>query len=328
MRIGPFALPNNLLLAPMAGVTDLPFRRICRRLGAGLAVSEMVSANAALHTTPKTLRRLDLADEPHPRSVQILGADPRAMAEAARRNLDLGADIIDINMGCPARKVCHVAAGSALLRDEARVAAILQAVVAAVAAPVTLKIRTGWDAQSRNGVRIAQLAEASGIQALTVHGRTRACGFSGEAEYATIAEIKQRVAIPVIANGDIDSPEKARLVLQQTGADGLMIGRAACGRPWIFQQIGAYLASGRRPPPLPAAERLQIMREHLQGLYAFYGEGHGLRVARKHIAWYAKGLAGGAEFRQRINVLDSAAAQLAAVEAFFTRSVRQEEPTI
>jgi len=325
MRIGTHRLPNNLLLAPMAGVSDLPFRRLCRRLGAGLAVSEMVAANAALRTTPKTLRRLDLADEPSPRSVQILGADPRAMAEAARRNLDLGADIIDINMGCPAKKVCHVAAGSALLRDEAKVAAILEAVVQAVPAPVTLKIRTGWDLHSRNGVRIAQIAEQSGIQALTVHGRTRACGFSGEAEYATIAEIKQRVTIPVIANGDIDGPEKARQVLAQTGADGLMIGRAARGRPWIFREIGGFLMG--QPPTAPSlAERLAVLKEHLHGLYDFYGERQGPRVARKHIAWYCKGFPGGAEFRSRINALDTAAEQLAAVEQFFSLWVNREEP--
>ncbi len=326
MRIGTHTLPNNLLLAPMAGITDLPFRRLCRRMGAGLAVSEMVSANAALRTTPKTLRRLDFAGEPGPRSVQILGTDPQAMADAARRNLDLGADIIDINMGCPAKKVCNVAAGSALLRDEGRVATILEAVVKAVPVPVTLKIRTGWDPQSRNGVRIARIAEESGIRALTVHGRTRACGFAGEAEYGTIAEIKQRVTIPVIANGDIDSPEKALQVLAQTGADGLMIGRAARGRPWIFREIGEFLVSGRRLPAPTATERLALLREHLHGLYAFYGERQGVRVARKHIAWYCRGVPDGAEFRQRINALDDSAAQLAAVELFFSRLVRPEEP--
>ena len=238
MRIGPYQLTSNLLVAPMAGVTDRPFRQLCRSLGAGLAVTEMVSSNAALWGTPKTVRRLDFQGEPGPISVQILGADPTAMAEAARVNVGLGAQIIDINMGCPAKKVCRQAAGSALLRDELRVADILQAVVNAVEAPVTLKIRTGWDPEHRNAVRIARIAEAEGIQALAVHGRTRACGFSGEAEYQTIGEIKQAVRIPVIANGDIDSPQKALQVLDTTGADGLMIGRAAQGRPWIFREIG------------------------------------------------------------------------------------------
>jgi tRNA-dihydrouridine synthase B len=325
MQIGPYLLPNNLVLAPMAGVTDRPFRALCRRLGAGLAVSEMVSANAALRHSGKTLRRLDHRGEPAPRAVQIVGGAPGTMADAARFNVDRGAQIIDINMGCPAKKVCRLAAGSALLRDEALVARILETVVGAVEVPVTLKIRTGWDPEHRNGVRIARLAESAGIAALAVHGRTRAELFAGEAEYATIAAIKQAVSIPVIANGDIDGPGRARRVLEQTGADGLMIGRAAQGRPWVFREVGHYLATGGRlPAPGPAQVRT-ILIEHLEGLYAFYGEHMGVRIARKHIAWYAGNAPGGAALRRRVNQVGTAAAQLAEVEAFFVGPAVEEE---
>lgn len=317
MRIGPYQLANNLVLAPMAGVTDRPFRSLCRRLGAGLAVSEMVSANSALYANPKTLRRLDHHGEPGPKSVQIVGADPGTMAEAARINADRGAQIIDINMGCPAKKVCKVAAGSALLRDEPLVADILSATVAAVDIPVTLKIRTGWDPQSRNGTRIARIAEDNGIQALAVHGRTRACGFSGRAEYETIRAIKRSVAIPVIANGDIDSPQRALDVLRHTGADALMIGRAAQGRPWIFREIQHFLDTGTRLAP-PSSEWIRdTLIEHLQALYDFYGEYMGVRMARKHIAWYSKSRRDGAEFRQRINHSESKQRQLDEVMRFF-----------
>ncbi len=317
MRIGPYQLDNNLLVAPMAGVTDRPFRQLCRRLGAGMAVSEMISSNAALRGSRKTVRRLDFEGEPGPVSVQILGADPQAMAEAARINMDHGAQIIDINMGCPAKKVCKVAAGSALLMDPPLVGRILDAVVRAVDIPVTLKIRTGWDPQHRNGLEIARIAESSGIQALAVHGRTRACGFSGQAEYDTIRSIKQVVSIPVIANGDIDSPEKAKKVLEQTGADAIMIGRAAQGRPWIFREIAHYLANGvKLAPPQPEWIR-DILLQHLENLYAFYGEFQGVRIARKHIAWYSKTQPGGALFRQRVNTTDSTEKQQALIMDFF-----------
>jgi len=323
MRIGPYQLDNNLVVAPMAGVTDRPFRQLCRKLGAGLAVSEMVSSDASLWGTKKSLRRLDFAGEPGPISVQILGADPEAMAEAAKVNVGLGAQIIDINMGCPAKKVCKVAAGSALLQDEPLVAKILDAVVKAVEVPVTLKIRTGWDREHRNGERIARIAQECGIQALTVHGRTRADGFSGEAEYETITRIKQRIRIPVIANGDITTPQKAKQVLERTGADGIMIGRAAQGRPWIFREIAHYLASGEERPAPSLDWVRNILLEHLHNLYAFYGEDHGVRIARKHIAWYSKTQPGGAQFRQEINKADSAERQLALIEAFF-----QQEPSV
>ena len=317
MHIGPYPLPNNLLLAPMAGVTDRPFRLLCRRMGAGLAVSEMVSSNALLWGSKKTLQRIDHRGEETPRSVQIAGADPGMMAAAARFNVEHGAQIIDINMGCPAKKVCRVAAGSALLQDEALVGRILDAVVTAVDVPVTLKIRTGWDPDQRNGVTIAGIAESAGIQALAVHGRTRNCYYKGAAEYDTIRAIKQAVNIPVIANGDIDSPEKAREVLDFTGVDGIMIGRAAQGRPWIFREIAHFLETGRR---LPAPEREQvrdILLQHLENLYSFYGEYTGVRVARKHIAWYSKGIPGGGAFRQHINRVDGSHQQLTATRDFF-----------
>ncbi len=319
MRIGPYQLANKLVLAPMAGITDLPFRQLCRRFGAGLAVSEMVSSNSLLWGSEKTRRRADHRGEPEPRSVQILGADPRLMAEAARYNVDNGAQIIDINMGCPAKKVCNTAAGSALLRDEDLVRRILEAVVAAVAVPVTLKIRTGWDRASRNGVTVARIAECSGIQALAVHGRTRACGYSGSAEYDTIAEIKRSVAIPVIANGDIREPAQARAVLAQTGADAVMIGRAAQGRPWLFREMEHYLRTGLEHAPIGLEEWHHTVLEHLGAMYAFYGEFTGVRMARKHIAWYTKGLRDGAAFRRRINTVGEAAMQLRLADEYFQR---------
>jgi tRNA-dihydrouridine synthase B len=317
MQIGPHKLTNSLILAPMAGVTDRPFRQLCRSLGAGLAVTEMVSANSSLWGSRKTLRRLDHKGEQGPISVQILGADPRLMADAAKANVELGAQIIDINMGCPAKKVCQVAAGSALLQDEKLVAQILQAVVNAVAVPVTLKIRTGWDTRQRNGLEIAHIAEDSGIQALAIHGRTRACKFSGNAEYATIRRIKQAINIPVIANGDIDSPAKAKEVLAFTGADGIMVGRAAQGRPWIFREIGHFLQTGEEPakPSIDWVESLLL--HHLQQLYEFYGEYQGLRIARKHIAWYSKGHPDGAAFRNKINNSDTTIAQRQHIRRFF-----------
>jgi len=319
LSIGPYTLPNNLFLAPMAGVTDRPFRQLCRKLGAGMAVSEMITANKALWASKKSLLRANHEGEPEPRSVQIAGADPQMMAEAARHNVAEGAHIIDINMGCPAKKVCNVMAGSALLQHETLVGDILEAVVNAVDVPVTLKIRTGWDRDNRNGVRIARIAEDAGIQALAVHGRTRADAYKGDAEYDTIAEIKSRIAIPVIANGDIETPEKALLVLQQTGADGLMIGRAAQGNPWIFQQINHFLQTGENLAEPSVTEVQQILICHLNTLYDFYGEYSGVRMARKHIAWYSKGLRNGNAFRQQMNTLEKAEQQLAFTNAFFAQ---------
>ena len=316
MRIGPYILPNKLILAPMAGVTDRPFRQLCKDMGAGLAVSEMVTANSLLWGSRKTQRRIDHSGETKPRAVQIAGADPRMMADAARYNVDHGAEIIDINMGCPAKKVCNALAGSALLRDERLVERILEAVVNAVAEPVTLKIRTGWDPTQRNAVTIARIAEQAGIQALAVHGRTRACGFSGEAEYETVAAVKAAVSIPIIANGDIDNPEKARHVLQQTGADAIMIGRAAQGRPWLFRTIQHYLETGSLLPEPSITQRRGILIKHLQRLYEFYGEHTGVLVARKHIAWYSKRQTGGAKFRQAINAATTVTEQLRQVQAF------------
>jgi tRNA-dihydrouridine synthase B len=317
MHIGPHALKNNLIAAPMAGVTDRPFRQLCKAMGAGMAVSEMISANSQLWKTVKSQLRSDHQGEVEPISVQIAGADPKMMADAARHNVQRGAQIIDINMGCPAKKVCNVAAGSALLRDEALVGRILDSVVAAVEVPVTLKIRTGWDTQNRNALRVALIAESSGIQALSVHGRTRACGFAGDAEYDTIAEVKAHVDIPVIANGDIDSPEKAREVLYRTGADAIMIGRAAQGRPWIFREIEHYLAGGEHLPAPEVGEIQQVLVQHLHALYALYGAQSGVRIARKHIAWYTRSLAGAALFRQTMNRLETTAQQVAAVNCFF-----------
>ncbi len=317
MRIGPYSLRNNLVLAPMAGVTDRPFRQLCKALGAGMAVSEMTTARAELRDSLKSRRRRDHDGEVEPRIVQIAGAEPGMMAEAARFNVAEGAQIIDINMGCPAKKVCNKAAGSALLQDEELVKRILDAVVQAVAVPVTLKIRTGWDREHKNGVAIAKLAEAAGIQALAVHGRTRADLYQGEAEYATIRAIKQAVGIPVIANGDVAEPEKARQVLDETGADALMIGRAAQGRPWIFREIGHYFATGERLPAPSAAEIGEIMLGHLTNLYGFYGEFSGVRVARKHITWYLKTLPGAGAFRDRVVRVESAREQQSLIRGFF-----------
>jgi tRNA-dihydrouridine synthase B len=286
-------------------------------MGAGMAVSEMVASNSLLWGSEKTLRRANHDGEVDPISVQIAGADPQMLADAARYNVDEGAQIIDINMGCPAKKVCNVMAGSALLKDEPLVARILESVVNAVGVPVTLKIRTGWDRGSRNAVTVAKIAEASGIRALAIHGRTRACGFSGEAEYDTIAEVKSELRIPVIANGDIDSPERVKYVLERTGADAVMIGRAAQGRPWMFREITHYLETGRHLPPPEVEEIHHVLVAHLEDLYAFYGEHTGVRVARKHISWYTKGLAGSAAFRHGMNQLQTCAEQLAAVNEFF-----------
>jgi tRNA-dihydrouridine synthase B len=326
MRIGPYTLDNQLVLAPMAGITDRPFRQLCREMGAGLAVSEMVSSNSLLWGSEKTKRRADHRGENEPRSVQIMGADPQMMAEAARYNIDNGAQIIDINMGCPAKKVCNVQAGSALLRDESLVGQILDAVVAAAGdIPVTLKIRTGWDSQSRNGVSIGRIAESAGIQALAVHGRTRADGYSGEAEYDTIAAIKAALQIPVIANGDITSPEKARQVLQHSGVDAVMIGRAAQGRPWIFREINHYLNTGELLPEPGLEEVRDILLAHLHNLYEFYGEFTGVRMARKHISWYSKGQRHGGAFRQAINRVEGAKQQLTMVEEFFMQLIDKQE---
>lgn len=317
MQVGPYALRNRLAVAPMAGVTDRPFRQLCKSLGAGYAVSEMVASDARLRATAKSSRRRDHDGEVAPVAVQIAGADPVTMADAARFNVDEGAQIIDVNMGCPARKVCNVAAGSALLRDEALVARILEAVVGAVPVPVTLKMRTGWDHQHRNAVRVARIAESAGIRMLAVHGRTRADLYEGSAEYDTIAAVKTAVRIPVLANGDVDSPHKARAVLARTGADGVMIGRAAQGRPWIFREIDQFLREGTLPPPPSPLEVHAILRGHLMALYGFYGEPAGVRVARKHVGWTARGLDGGERLRQAVNALACAEAQLRAVDDFF-----------
>ncbi|HCU53036.1 MAG TPA: tRNA dihydrouridine synthase DusB [Gammaproteobacteria bacterium] len=319
MRIGPYQLKNNLVVAPMAGVTDRPFRMLCRALGAGLAVSEMVASNSLLWGSEKTKRRANHEGEPEPKSVQIVGANPALLAEAARHNVDNGAQIIDINMGCPAKKVCNVMAGSALLRDEPLVVRLLEAVVQAVEVPVTLKIRTGWDSTSRNGVRIAQLAEACGVQALSVHGRTRADAFMGDAEYDTIRDIKTAVSIPVIANGDINSPQKAKAVLEHTGVDGVMVGRAAQGRPWIFREMAHFLATGETLPEPSPLEVRDILLGHLENLYSFYGEELGVRVARKHIGWYSKGCVGGAAFRRTVNQMETPHEQRTLIEAFFAQ---------
>jgi tRNA-dihydrouridine synthase B len=317
MRIGPYTLPNNLALAPMAGVTDLPFRLLCRRMGAGIAAGEMLTSDVRLWKTEKSRRRMDHSGESEPRVVQIAGGDPAMMVEAAQRNVDAGAQIIDINMGCPAKKVCNRAAGSALMRDEILVREILQAVVAAVSVPVTLKMRTGWDAANRNAVAIARMAQEIGIQSLAVHGRTRACMYQGDAEYETIRAIKAAVSIPIFANGDIDSPHKAKFVLEQTGADGLMIGRSAQGRPWIFREIAAYLQSGEELPSPSTEEVRDIMLAHLRDLHAFYGEEAGVRVARKHVDWYAKGRPAGHALRHAVMQANDAVTQLERARDYF-----------
>ena len=325
LSIGPYTLPNRLILAPMAGVTDQPFRQLCRRLGAGMVVSEMVTSDMRLWNTRKSSLRMVHSGDPEPRSVQIAGGDPQMLAEAAKANVQLGAQIIDINMGCPAKKVCNKAAGSALMKDETLVASILEAVVAAVDVPVTLKIRTGWDRDHKNGVQVARIAEQSGITALAVHGRTRADLYTGEAEYETIAAIKQAVSIPVMANGDIDSPEKAAQVLAATGVDGLLIGRAAQGRPWIFREIEHYLRTGAHCPAPALSEVECILMEHLAALHAFYGDVMGVRIARKHVGWYLATLPGAQAFRSSFNRLDSQQAQCASVRQFFDERNNNDE---
>ena len=328
LRIGPFELPNRLIVAPMAGVTDRPFRQLCRRLGAGHAVSEMVTSQRALWHTLKTSRRADHAGEPGPIAVQIAGTSAAMMAEAAAYNIDRGAQIIDINMGCPAKKVCNTWAGSALMRDEPLATAIIDAVVAACAprgVPVTLKMRTGWCDTERNVLRLARAAESAGVALVAVHGRTREQGYKGAAEYETIAAVKAALSIPVVANGDIDSPEKARAVLAATGADGLMIGRAAQGRPWIFRELQHYLACGEHLAPPATREVRQWLLEHLHDHYALYGEFTGVRSARKHIGWAVRALPGGEAFRAAMNTLDSIDAQVEAVGTFFDRLAADHE---
>lgn len=326
LRIGPYSLKNRLVIAPMAGVTDRPFRKLCRQFGAGYAISEMVASKPELWQTPKSMRRMNHDGEDAPIAVQIAGSDPDVMAEAARFNVSRGAQIIDINMGCPKKKVCKVDAGSALLRNEALVEKILEAVVNAVDVPVTLKTRTGWSTQHKNAVRIAQIAESAGIQALTLHGRTRACGFDdGTVDYDSIRAVKASVSIPVIANGDIDSPAKALAVLDYTGADAVMIGRAAQGRPWIFRDTLHYFEHGDNPRPPRVDEVSALMQAHLEEHYTLYGEDAGVRSARKHIGWYTEGLPAGDTFRDRLNVLTDTSAQLAAVQRYFSELADQHE---
>ena len=318
MQIGRHVLRNNLFVAPMAGVTDRPFRQLCKTLGAGVAVSEMVTSNSLLYGSEKTRRRADHTGEVDPISVQIAGAEPAMLAEAARFNVDQGAQIIDINMGCPAKKVCNVMAGSALMQDEPLVGRILAAVVNAVPeVPVTLKFRTGWNRENKNAPMVARIAEESGIQLIAIHGRTRADQYMGDAEYDTIKLVKSQRSIPVIANGDITSPQKAKFVLDHTGADGVMIGRAAQGRPWIFREIEHFLKTGEILPPPRVDEIHRVMVAHIEDLYGFYGIERGLRVARKHISWYTKGLVGSASFRHAMNQLETVAEQRAAIDRFF-----------
>jgi tRNA-dihydrouridine synthase B len=322
--IGPFTLPNPVVLAPMAGVTDRPFRQLCRELGAGLVVGEMVAGNIDLRNTRKSKLRLDHTGEPEPIAVQIVGGDPQAMAESAVFNVNNGAQIIDINMGCPAKKVCNKAAGSALMRDEGLVKEILQAVVESVAVPVSLKIRTGWSPDTRNAPRIAQMAEDLGIVSLAVHGRTRACGYGNTVEYDTIRNVKNSVSIPVFANGDITGPEKAIEVMKYTGADGILIGRAAQGRPWIFREIVHYMNTGELLAPPPLEEVESILVRHLQSLYEFYGEYLGVRIARKHVSWYLKNQPGN-DFRKQFNQLENPEAQQAAVAKHFRDEATKKE---
>ncbi len=326
MQIGPYILKNNLILAPMAGITDLPFRELCKQFGAGMAVSEMISSNSLLWGSAKTIRRANHEGETEPRCVQMVGSDPQLLAKAAQHNVEHGAQIIDLNMGCPAKKICNVMAGSALLKNESLVGKILETVVNAVDIPITLKIRTGWDKSHRNGVKIAQIAENSGVQALTVHGRTRACGFSGEVEYDTIAHIKSILNIPVIANGDINTPENAKYVLKYTGADAIMIGRAAMGYPWIFREINYFLTHGEYCLEATVIERRDTLLAHLKTLYQFYGEYTGVRMARKHLSWYSKGLAHAAVFRNTVNHVDSSAEQIKLTKAFFSPLIDADAP--
>jgi tRNA-dihydrouridine synthase B len=328
MQIGPYRIEPNLVLAPMAGVTDKPFRMLCKRLGAGLCVSEMTTSDPRFWRTSKSVHRMDHAGEPAPISVQIAGTDPAVLAEAARWNVAHGAQIIDINMGCPAKKVCNVWAGSALMRDEALVARILAAVVGAADVPVTLKIRTGWDAEHRNAPNIARIAEDCGIAALAVHGRTRDQQYTGEAEYDTVAAIKAVLKIPVFANGDVISPPKAKAVLAATGADGLLVGRAAQGRPWIFREIAHYLATGETLPEPSLTEVREILLGHLEHLHAFYGELSGVRIARKHLGWYAKDRPENAAFRAVVNRADTAEAQLRLTRDYFDALIAGVSPEL
>jgi tRNA-dihydrouridine synthase B len=317
VKIGPYSLRNNVFAAPMAGVTDRPFRQLCKQLGAGYAVSEMAASNPRLWASEKSARRTNHDGEMEPRAVQIAGADPVMLAECAKFNVDRGAQIVDINMGCPVKKVCNNWCGSALLQDEKLVGAILDAVVGAVDVPVTLKFRTGWDRQNKNALAIARIAESAGVAMLTLHGRTRADGYSGAAEYDTIAAVKAAAGIPVVANGDIATPEQAKYVLQVTGADAIMIGRAAQGRPWIFREVDHYLRTGTHLAPPTVTEAARLMDEHLHAHYVFYGEYLGVRTARKHIGWYVQQLAGGEQFRRSMNRIEDCQEQLAAVRGFF-----------
>ena len=325
MQIGPYLLRNNVFVAPMAGVTDRPFRQLCKQLGAGYAVSEMAASNPRLWASEKSARRTDHAGEMEPKAVQIAGADPQDLADCARFNVERGAQIIDINMGCPVKKVCNNWCGSALLQHEDLVARILDTVVAAVDVPVTLKFRTGWNRENRNALRIARIAEQAGIAMLTLHGRTRADGYTGDAEYDTIAAVKAAVAIPVVANGDITTPEKAKFVLDATAADAIMIGRAAQGRPWICREVDHYLRTGEHLPAPMVEEVRGLMHEHLEAHYAFYGEFLGVRTARKHIGWYVRELDGGEAFRQKMNLLESTFDQLQAVDVFFKMQAERGE---
>jgi tRNA-dihydrouridine synthase B len=325
VQIGPHTLRNNVFVAPMAGVTDRPFRQLCKQLGAGYAVSEMAASNPRLWASEKSSRRIDHAGEMEPKAVQIAGADPQDLADCAKFNVDKGAQIIDINMGCPVKKVCNNWCGSALLQHEDLVERIVNAVVRAVDVPVTLKFRTGWDRENKNALRIARIAEQAGIQMLTLHGRTRADGYKGEAEYDTIAAVKASVKIPLVANGDITTPEKAKFVLEKTKADAVMIGRAAQGRPWIFREIDHFLRTGEHLPPPMVEEVRHLMDEHLRAHYQFYGEYLGVRTARKHIGWYVQDLAGGEEFRQRMNRMESTDEQLLAVNEFFDSQLKYGE---
>ena len=319
LKIGPYTLDSPFVLAPMAGVTDAPFRRICRRFGAGMTTSEMTTADTSLWQTPKSRFRLDLDLDATPVAVQIAGSDPDQLASAAVACVQRGAQIIDINMGCPAKKVCKKLAGSALLQDEKLVASILQSVVEAVIVPVTLKIRTGWDPDHRNAVNIARIAEDSGVQSLAVHGRTRACRYKGEAEFETIARVKEAIHIPVIANGDITTPEKSLEVMRLTNCDGLMIGRGAQGRPWIFRELGQLLNTCQEKPQLDKKELRDIMLDHLRELHRFYGELTGVRVARKHLTWYCNSLANADDFRHQVVRVDGASEQISLTKQYFDR---------
>lgn len=328
MKIGPYTLDNNLILAPMAGVTDRPFRQLCKKMGAGLVVSEMLSSNPRVWNTTKSQLRMNHQGESGIRSVQIAGSEPELMAQAAQFNVDNGAQIIDINMGCPAKKVNKKLAGSALLQQPQLVEAIVKAVVDAVKVPVTLKIRTGWDTDNRNGVQIAQIAEANGIQSLAVHGRTRACMYKGNAEYDTIRRIKETISIPVIANGDIMSVDDAKEVLRYTGADGIMIGRGAQGNPWIFRQINYFLSTGEYLSEPPIAEKLEVLTQHIQNVQQFYGATAGVRIARKHVGWYVDKYDSDKTFRRAFNAIEEGESQIEALVAYFSSLPEQDDLSI